>query len=441
MEVQPAPPDLNRLRRRLVGAYLAGASLWILGSDLLLADATRSNMLAFPFSQSAKGLVFVLATGLLLNVVTARTFRRLHDAYAHRVRSERRMRALFDHAPHIILIADDEGRYVEANPAAESRLGYTREELLQRHIRDLAFDISPQQGEALKQTFMDQHVLSGEMRLKCKDGSVLETEYRAVAHVLPGLHLSFLQDITERNRYERELVAARNRAEEMSRLKTAFLANMSHEIRTPLTGIIGFADILAEEQADGPQEMAHLIRRAGERLLLTLNSVLDLAQLESGTLRLTPSAFDLVEETQALLPLFERQARERGLYLRLEHAQPQIPATADQGALSRILTNLISNALKYTEAGGVTVRLEKTRQEVVIEVADTGIGIGAAFLPHLFDAFTQESSGAARLYEGSGLGLKIVKELVDLMHGTVTAASEPGKGSAFTVRLPQPLTP
>jgi signal transduction histidine kinase len=235
---------------------------------------------------------------------------------------------------------------------------------------------------------------------------------------------------------ERGLVEAKEQAEELNRLQSTFLANMSHEIRTPLTSILGFAEILADEAGAEGQGFATLIHRNGRRLMEALNSVLDLAQIEGGTLTLRRERIDLGERAREAVQLLQPLAADRRLYLRAETPPTPVPALLDPSACDRILNNLLSNAVKFTERGGVTVRVAREGAEAVLRVEDTGIGIHPSFLPYLFDAFQQEAKGFRRSYEGVGLGLTITKGLVDLMQGRIDVASTPGEGTAFTVRFP-----
>src|SRR5690606_12637870 len=194
------------------------------------------------------------------------------------------------------------------------------------------------------------------------------------------------------------------------RLKTAFLNNMSHEIRTPLTGILGFAEILAEEIDEPYRAFARRIEKSGARLLATLNSVLDLAQLEANSVSLHPEPVDVTDEIREVLLSLTPLAEEKGLALTLLPA-PEADTTArlDRACLSRIATNLVGNAIKFTRSGGVTVETRATEDEVAFAVRDTGIGIAEDALPHLFSEFWQESAGQGRSHEGSGLGLSITK--------------------------------
>src|SRR5690606_20770771 len=201
--------------------------------------------------------------------------------------------------------------------------------------------------------------------------------------------------------------------------------------------ILGFSSVLEEEGEGEQRELAHAIHRSGQRLLDTVNGLLDMAKLKANLLELRPARLDVAEVATDVLAMLRPIAEERGLYLRLMPEGLSVPAVTDQYALERILINLVSNALKFTEEGGVTVLLDADDDEIRITVRDTGIGMDAAFIPHLFDAFKQESSGYSRSHEGSGLGLTIVKRVVELLGGHIGVESRPGEGSLFEVTLPR----
>ena len=239
----------------------------------------------------------------------------------------------------------------------------------------------------------------------------------------------------QKRRYEAEIVAAKEEAEEMNRLKTVFLANMSLEIRTPLTSIIGFAEVI-QEDADAAQQFATIIQNSGQRLLHTLNSVLDFAQLESNTFEQTPEAFDLRPRVCTITSEYQAQAREKDISLDCVCPDDPVNVHLDEHVARRIAHNLINNAVKFTDDGHVTVVVRDTDDGAELAVSDTGIGVSDEFLPHLFDEFRQESAGDARTHEGNGLGLTITKRLVDLIGGRLTVTSEKGRGSTFTVLLP-----
>ena len=248
------------------------------------------------------------------------------------------------------------------------------------------------------------------------------------------------RDITERKRVEKALVAAREEAEALARRKSDFLASMSHEIRTPLTGIIGFAGVLAEEGDGEHREFARLIEQNGRRLVGTLNSVLDLAKLESNGLDLIPEPLDVIEEVRQVVLLLSPLADGKGIKLGLRTEEAELIAPLDIVCLHRILNNLVGNAIKFTDAGHVTIEVVATESYVQIDVVDSGIGIDAEFLPHLFDEFRQEAQEVQEMKEsgreGSGLGLAITKKLVTTMGGRITVESTKGEGSRFSLTFP-----
>ena len=256
------------------------------------------------------------------------------------------------------------------------------------------------------------------------------------------------QDITHRKRSEAALIEAREQAEEgraaaeeMGRLKSAFLANMSHEIRTPLTGILGFADLLAEELEGEHRDYVEFIERSGRRLLDTLNSVLDLSRLQADHVQPEMRPIDLTDEAREVVRLLTPLAADRGLTLRLHAPEAPVYALLDRTCINRVVTNLVGNALKFTEQGGVDVVVEASGERPRLIVRDTGIGIAPDFLPYLFDEFRQASQGEARSHEGSGLGLAITQRLVGLMGADIDVESEVGAGSAFTVHFQPAAAP
>jgi signal transduction histidine kinase len=235
----------------------------------------------------------------------------------------------------------------------------------------------------------------------------------------------------------RALEKAVEEAEEMNRLQAAFLADMSHEIRTPLTSIIGFAEVLDEEAAGAARRFSQLILESSRRLLDTVNSVLDLSKLETESVHLDPERVDAAEEVRDTVRLFQTQAKDAAVDLAVD-APDALEARLDASALHRCCSNLVSNAIKYTDEGGVvSVRTWTEDGQVAVEVSDTGMGIDPAFREDLFEPFAQSDEGSLQGEGGTGLGLAITHRLVSLMDGTIDVESTPGEGSVFTLRIPR----
>lgn len=255
---------------------------------------------------------------------------------------------------------------------------------------------------------------------------------RDIADLLAiGVHRARLD--RERELYEQELVVARDRAEDMARLKSAFLTNMSHEIRTPISGIMGFSQVLHDEVPEGLREFTGLIRESAHRLLNTINSVLELARLESGRDGLEVTRMELGDIVGEAMTRLEPLARRKSLSFKYEAASTEVWCDLDRACVDRIVTNLVDNAIKFTDGGAVKASVSVRGDVATLEVSDTGVGIDASFLPHLFDDFRQEQMEANREHEGSGLGLTVTKKLVDRLGGTIRITSQKGMGTSVYV--------
>ena len=384
----------------------------------------------------------LIALGLLgLAVVWVTALRRQVQGRVDQLRvSEERYRTVVDLASDAIVIHDLQGEHAELNRAAREAIGCDAA----APPPPLLTRVDRRDHGALREhaARLQQRGWSRtEVHVLCPGGPRLfEVDSRLVVLDDAPLVLSLARDVSVRREYERGLVEAREQAEETARIKSSFLASMSHEIRTPLTAVIGFADLLRYEGADDQLDLVLAIEAGGTRLLNTLNSVLDLAQLDAGGTTLRPQLLDLVAHLEESLTVLRPHAEGRGLQIHFAPGAATLPATVDAGAFDRILTNLVGNAIKFTDEGGITVSLAVDGPDVVVAVADTGVGIDAEFLPDLFSEFRQESEGHGRSHEGSGLGLAITRRLVDLMGGTVSVESEKGVGSTFTVRVPRGAT-
>ncbi len=348
--------------------------------------------------------------------------------------------------PIEVAVMDTEGRYLFLNPA-----GVGDEELREWLIGKTAVDYARRRGldpEPFEQRVEWIRTVVEKQESDSFEDAVTTAEGET-RHILRVAHpvtdeadevtrvFAYGVDVTERKEREQKLREAKERAEEMNRLKSAFLANVSHEIRTPLTSIIGFADVLGEEVSGQKSEMAGLIQRSGVRLKQTLTSVLDLARLEGNAMELTPRSHDLVDRIRETVELLRPQIQAHDLSLTLDLPEAPVEIVVDGAAFDRILTNLLTNAIKFTPEGGVRVTLREKEEIVEVAVVDTGIGISESFRQRIFEAFKQESEGIARDYEGIGIGLTITKRLVTLMDGTVQIESTKGEGTTVTVVLPK----
>lgn len=236
----------------------------------------------------------------------------------------------------------------------------------------------------------------------------------------------------------REVTAARDAAEEANEMKARFLANMGHELRTPLNGVLGMSQaLLREPMAQGQRERVQVILSSGDALLMVLNDLLDLSDLEKGSMRLERQPFDVAAVIEKACDAATLMAEDKGLSLEVDVSAAAAGRwVGDANRLRQLLYNLISNALKFTPSGKVRVLADTVDGALVLSVADTGVGIAADVLPRLFENFTQADGGATRQFGGAGVGLSICSRLAELMGGRIAVESTPGRGSIFSVSLP-----
>ncbi len=254
-----------------------------------------------------------------------------------------------------------------------------------------------------------------------------------------SLHVARLKNEEDRSIHEEALIKAKNEAEESSRLKSSLLANMSHELRTPMTGILGFSEILHDELDDNRlKSMASTIYKSANRLMTTLNSIMDLSAIESNRTNLTLKAVNVKNTFMNLLRNAYTIASDKGLYIRTA-LPPSINVIADDKLLGQLLHHLIDNAIKFTIDGGISISAYaglRDTSDVVIKISDTGIGIAPQHHKLIFEEFRQVSEGLSRTFEGSGLGLSLVMKISKLLNARVWVESVPEKGSDFYVALP-----
>ena len=366
--------------------------------------------------------------------------------------SEDRFRSIAMSTLDAILMLDGAGNISFWNPAAEKLLGYGAEEVMGRNLHLL---LAPRRFHKAHLSAFPRFRRAGkgpvigrvlELSAQRKDGSELPIEL-SVSALRQGGHwgaVGVMRDITERKRVEEGLREAKRKSEEADRAKSEFLANMSHEIRTPMNGIIGMSELLLDSELSAYQrDCAETVRGSARALLGIVNDILDFSKIEAGRIDMERTEFHLAETLEESTHVLAMRAQEKGIEL-VCLVDPEVPARlcGDPGRLRQILTNLVGNAIKFTERGQVAIEVGLEERDgrgalLRFQVRDTGIGIPQGRLDSLFEAFTQADASTSRRFGGTGLGLTISKRLVERMGGDIGVESELGRGSTFwfTVRL------
>jgi PAS domain S-box-containing protein len=359
-----------------------------------------------------------------------------------------RSESLFEYHPHAVYSLDLEGRFTDMNSACERMTGFSRVDLLGM---DSTVFSAPGDEEAARATLEDiaaRRPRVFETSIRAKDGRALDLRITSVPIVagdeVVGMY-GIAEDVTSANNMRRELESARAAAEQASVAKTLFLANMSHELRTPLTSVLAASEMLREtDPAPEQSKLLDYIDRPGQRLLRLVEDLLDFSRIEAGNTAVDALELDLrtmvLEVGEDLR--FTAERKELGFDCTVD---PDVPSTmvGDLARISQVLTNLLENAIKFTDSG--TVRLRVTNAPgseasmVHFEVSDTGIGMTEEQLDGLFESFSQADPSMTRKYGGTGLGLAICKALVGLMGGSIGVTSVEGTGSTFSVLLPRGL--
>ncbi len=359
--------------------------------------------------------------------------------------NEERFRTIFENAPIGMYRTSPDGSIIMANRAFMRMLGYTSpEEFLNLNMYSIYEDVKDRE-RLLNNLRSKNHVVGFETSFKKKDGSLINvrfnTRYVQNADADKNFLEGTVEDITTQLKIKEELITAKERAEEISRIKSNFLANMSHELRTPLVAILGFAEIFRTELEDKiHREMADSIYASGQRLLETLNSILDLSKIESNKIEVVNEELNVSKIVKEITRSFENFASKKGLFIKTVIKDENAVSLLDRQMLQTIINHLINNGIKYTVKGGITVELDTYRESnemrVKISVKDTGIGIPSESMKIIFEEFRQVSEGLNRNFEGSGLGLTITKKFVEILNGKIFVSSREGEGTEFTVLFP-----
>ncbi|TAH33579.1 MAG: PAS domain S-box protein [Alphaproteobacteria bacterium] len=388
-------------------------------------------------------LVILLGFGSAFFVYIRRAFAHQYE-WTKKINSSREfLQLIFDTDPTHIQVRNKEGKIFFCNQAAASRYGRSPAQVLYHSILELDknTDRAYMIYEDDLKVIVGQREMAQEEIWIATDGS--EKIYYTLRKPIVGIGgetmvLAVSSDITEQKKMMLELEKAKSKAEDASKAKTDFLATISHEIRTPMNGILGFSQLLSDTKlTDEQDDYIKVIQNSSKSLLNIINDILDMSKIESGRLRLESILLNPNAIIDSVIGLTMPMAKEKNLTI-VKEVIGSVPdyVLGDPTRLSQILLNIVSNAIKFTEKGGITIRVqnmghEKKFTKIKFEIIDTGIGIEPKILGKLFEKFTQADSSISRKYGGTGLGLAIARELTELMGGQIGVQSAPGKGAHF----------
>lgn len=366
-----------------------------------------------------------------------------------------KLQGVFNSVIDGVIIIDAKGTIDAFNPAAEGIFGFLEAEVLGKNVKILM----PEPYRSGHDGYLNNHLTTGEKKIigigrevsgRCKDGTVFPMDLAVSPMQISGkpMFVGLVRNITERKQYEKDIKLAKLAAESANRMKSEFLANMSHELRTPLNAIIGYSEMLKEDAEDegNTQTMDDLnkICMSGNHLLKLINDVLDLAKIEAGRVELAHEKVAVFGMVQEIGMVIAHQMENNSNRFEIVCDEEIGEVTGDEGRLRQVLFNLLSNAAKFTNKGLVTLIVKREgqqgSQQLVFSVADTGIGMTSEQVDKVFIPFVQADTSTTRQFGGTGLGLAICKDLCEIMGGNIEAASEAGKGSLFTVRIPTDLS-
>jgi len=369
-----------------------------------------------------------------------------------RKQSEKKLKLLsraMEKSPVTVMIADKEGNIRYTNPKFTEITGYTREEVLGQNPRILQSGKQPSEFyNELWETILSGSDWHGEFQNKKKNGD-LYWESAVISSIVNdsgaiAYFIAVKEDITIKKQMIADLINAKEKAEESDRLKSAFLANMSHEIRTPMNGILGFTDLLKEPNLSGKaqKDYINIIELCGARMLDTINNIVDISKIESGQMIVAKSETNINEQIESIFSFFTPPIAQKGIHFSFRNSLPENEANiiTDHKMIHIILSNLIKNAIKFTEKGSIEIGYSRSitmlNSVLTFYVKDTGVGIPPENTNIIFERFRQGSESNSRNYEGAGLGLSISKAYVEMLGGKIWVESEVKKGSTFLFTIP-----
>jgi PAS domain S-box-containing protein len=362
-----------------------------------------------------------------------------------RKRAEEELNKIFTLSEDLICIVTLQGKILKVNPAFERALGYKQEEFLEKSLFEFMYpaDIERTINVVKERLEHNEHTINLENRYVCKDGSYKWFSWISQPLYDKGIAFSIARDITSSKFYEKELIKAKEKAEEGDRLKSAFLSNMSHEIRTPMNGILGFSKMLEENLlVEKRKQYINYLHSSVNQLLIIINDIIDFSKIEASQLRLNINDLDLNKLIDDLYDQFESERLVQGknnLVLSFSKGldYPDCHIEGDDLRIRQVLSNLLSNAIKFTHKGTIEFGYKLINKDRLnVYVKDTGVGISKNKQNIVFEKFRQEDESFTRQYGGTGLGLAISKGLVVLMGGEIGVKSKKNKGSLFYFTMP-----
>lgn len=398
---------------------------------------------------SAKRISEKKYIGLCEDTTEAREYeKKINAARKKAEEGEKKFRAIADSSPLAINVSNGCDLKVEyVNPAFLNLFGYSIEEVPElSYWWPLAYPEEQYRHEVMeewnrktsKAILKSGSIEPMETIVRCKDGSYKNIEWRFVSTGMENWTMGM--DLTGFRKAESELIHARDKAEESNRLKSAFLANMSHEIRTPMNGILGFLDLMKDIDLSDEKRNIYIdiINRSGQRLLDTINDIIEISKIELGQLHVSLGETNTEEILKFQLEFFEQQAKAKNISLSIDELLTGRKSVilSDHHKIEGMLTNLIKNALKFTTEGSITFGNFLQNNQLIFYVKDTGMGIPRDKIDKVFERFVQADMNASRPYDGSGLGLSIVKAYADILGGKIWVESQPGAGSIFYFSIP-----
>ncbi|WP_340817822.1 PAS domain S-box protein [Methanolobus sp. WCC4] len=358
-------------------------------------------------------------------------------------RSEAKYRSLFERSNDAIMIHDTNGKILEANERACEMFDYNEEELKQKSMMDLTVPEDREEIRSRMKELRKEGHCRRDNRMLCSDGTIVYADLSATFLEAEEQDLiqTVARDITDRVIAEEAMITAKIEAETANRTKSEFLANMSHELRTPLNSIIGFSDAMVDGMAgEIDNKQKHYLQNisdSGHHLLSLINDILDISKIEAGKMELNFDIVDISSAVNEVVTIMRPLAAEKNLTVDIDLPDDLPGIIADRSKIKQILYNLIGNAIKFTDNDGrITIHTETKGSYLQTSIIDTGIGISPIDQRKLFKPFSQIDSSISRRYAGTGLGLALVKDIVELHGGRIWVESKVSKGSNFTFRIP-----